>query len=72
MTHSEVLCLHAQADPLQPHSRWYVFPVLAPDFDRMRHGQALLTSHRTLPLPRSLQDVLAHRPRHDSPQDRPR
>jgi hypothetical protein len=27
---------------------------------------------RTLPLPRSLQDVLANRPRYDSPQDRPR
>jgi hypothetical protein len=27
---------------------------------------------RTLPLPCSLQDVLANRPRHDSPQDRPR
>jgi hypothetical protein len=37
-----------------------------------RHSWALLTLNRTLPLPRPLQDVLANRPRHDSPQDRPR
>jgi hypothetical protein len=69
ITHSEVLCLHAQADPLQPHPWWYVF-LDGHNPSIMTKGLADLI--RTLPLPRSLQDVLANRPRHDSPQDRPR
>jgi hypothetical protein len=40
--------------------------------NRLSHGHAILTVHRSLPLPRPVAYLLQGRPRHDSPQDRPR
>ena len=82
LDYSQVPCLPAQDDSVQPHPWWYVTPLSDP------HGSAISrwpwgsftckdTIHltppaRSLPLPCPLENLLQDRPRHDPAQDRPR